>query len=166
MRLPLPPVLLLLLSVPVAGPLRADAPPLAAARSGIQAAYDQICADFGRRDIGDAMSYFAPDYVATDEHGQLISRDETERQFQDLDDHITSLHSHWNLGAVAPTANGVMAEMDMLSDGTGRKKVMFFYVNGKFTSEMRVRDLWVDTPQGWRIKRRTILVHDTQTHPG
>ncbi len=149
-----------------AGPLRADASSPAAARAGIKAAYDQICTDFGQRDIGGAMSFFAPDYVATDEHGKLISRDETRRQYLDLDSNITSLHSHWTLGSVTPVPGGFLADMDMRSDGTGRKKVMFFHVNGTFTSEMRVRDLWADTPQGWRIERRTILLHQTETHPG
>jgi hypothetical protein len=156
--------LLLLAALPAASPLRAD--PVNDARAGIQAAYDQICGDFERRDIDDAMGFFAPDYCATDEHGRPISRDETRRQFLDLNGTITSLHCHWTLGAVTPVPGGALADMDMCSDGTGRKKVMFFHVNGTFTSEMRVRDTWADTPQGWRLKRRTILLHDTQTRPG
>jgi hypothetical protein len=145
--------------------LRADAPTPAAARAEIQGAYNQLCADFEARSLGSAMNFFTPDFMATDEHGKQISRDQTMRQYQDLDNTITSMQSHWNLGTVTPVPGGDVVEMDMFSNGTGRKKVLFFHVNGTFTSEMRVRDFWVDTPQGWRIKRRTILLHQTQTHP-
>ena len=146
--------------------VRAAAPTDAADQACIQAAYDQINAAFLRNDIDGLMAYFTPDYTEQQERGTTVNRDEARRQYQGHRAQITSMNSHWTLQSLLPNAEGVLVQMAMHSSGTGIKRILFAKVHGTFTDDLQVRDLWVNTAQGWRIKHRVVLSEQTHTHPG
>ena len=156
---------LLAAALAVAAPVR-SAPPPADARTAIGAVYDQINADFERRDVTGLMTFIAPDYTAVDPKGATSSRDQARRQYESQRDQIKTLHSRWVLESLTPLVDGALVEMRMHTDGTGTKKILFARLTGTFTNDLWVRDLWVDTPQGWRLKHRQTLLDQTHTHPG
>jgi ketosteroid isomerase-like protein len=141
-----------------AASLAADASP------GIQGAYDRINAAFDARDFDRFASYFSSDFTAVDPDGKTVTRAETLRQFRERRDRIVTLHSRYVVQSLTPAEDGVMAEMKMHTDGTGRKKVLFATLKGTFTNDLLVRDLWVNTASGWRLKRRQILQDETRIH--
>ncbi|MBV9851267.1 MAG: nuclear transport factor 2 family protein [Armatimonadetes bacterium] len=157
------------LTLPCLAAAPADTKPPApadSARAGILEAYDQINMDFLRRDIPQVMSYFAPDYTETNERGAKADKEQTYRRYQDEQRQITSMRTRYTLQNLTPTAAGILVEMRMHSDGTGVKRILFATLHGTFTNDLWVRDLWVDTPQGWRLKHRQTLQDQTHTHPG
>ena len=145
---------------------RAAAPTDAADRAGIQAAYDQISAAFQRGDMDGLMAHFTPDYTEQQQRGATVGRDEARRQYQGHRAQITSMICHWTLQSLLPNTEGVLVQMAMHSSGTGTKRILFARVRGTFTDDLQVRDLWVNTAQGWRIKHRVVLAEQTHTHPG
>ena len=76
------------------------------------------------------------------------------------------MSSHWTLQNLQPTAEGISIQMTMHSSGNGLKRILFAKLHGTFTDDLCVRDLWVHTAQGWRIKHRVVLSEQTHTHPG
>jgi len=138
------------------------APPVNASRAAIQAAYDQFSAAFDAHDLDRFMSFFSSDYTSTDPKGKPVSRDQTIKQFKEKRDQILTMRCQYAIQNLSQTADGVLVEMKMHSDGTGQKRVMFMKVRGTFTNDTIVRDLWVNTADGWRLKRRQTLQDDTR----
>lgn len=149
----------------VCAPAASSAAP-SPAQSTIHGMYDQINAAFMRRDVGGVMTYFTPDYTATDTNGDRLNRDQTRRRYQDQLGQIRSIQGRFTIQRFVPVPGGAWAEMQMHSAGTGEKRVLFARVHGTFTNDFHSRDLWVKTPQGWRLKYRLILQDDTRTHRG
>lgn len=134
------------------------------AAAGIQSAYDGINAAFDSRDFDRFMSYFSPDYTGIDRDGKAVTRAETLRQFRERRGQILTLRSHYAIRSLTPAEDGVLVEMKMRTDGTGQKRVLFAKVRGTFTNDLLVRDLWVNTPSGWRLRRRQTLQDETRIH--
>ncbi len=136
----------------------------AAARAGIQSAYEQINAAFSQHDLTRTMSYFAPDYLVVDEKGAKFNKDQTQHQYQQQLGQIKSMHSRYVIQGVTPQPGGTLVEMKLHMDGVGEKRILFVKVRGTFTDDLWVRDLWINTPQGWRLKARQTLQDDMRIH--
>jgi len=143
----------------------APAAPVSAA-DAIRTVYGQINQELRNRNPDAAMALFAPDYTLTDENGKKLTRAEATQHYQESMRDVRSMHTTFNLISVTPVKGGEWAEMKMHSEGTGQKRILFARINGTFTNELHVRDFWVSTPQGWRLKYRQTLQDDTHTHPG
>jgi len=146
--------------LPTAG-ASADAP---TAPAGIRAAYEQINAALAQHDLARALSYFAPDYTLEDGRGASLTRAQAQRLYQERVGQIKTLQCRYVVGAITPAPGGAWAEMRAHSEGTGEKRVLFARLRGRFTNELRVRDLWINTPQGWRLKYRRTLQDETHIH--
>ncbi len=162
------PLFCLATALPV-GPSAAAPPtpaPGSGARAGIAAAYDQINAAYRRRDLGRVMSFFLPNYVETDAGGTARDRDQIRQQYQDWLKKIRTMRCRYVIQDLVATGDGDRVDMKMHTDGTGEKRVLFTRLRGTFTNDLVVRDLWVDTPEGWRLKRRQTLLDQTRIRPG
>ena len=160
--LPCAAALAALLAAPAAPAPAADTAP----RAAIQAAYDQLDAAFVQRDMDRFMSFFAPDFTEQTPKGETRSRDRTRQGYQDQLRQIKTMRCRFAIQSLTPTPGGALVEMKMHADGTGEKRILFAKVRGTFTNDLWVRDLWVRTPQGWRLKHRQTLQDETRTHPG
>lgn len=146
-------------------PVAAEAP--ATALPGIRASYDGVDAAFHSRDLTRAMSYFTPDYTAFTEKGSRMDREQQRKQYADRMKQMKTWQTHYDIQKLTPLSHGEMlVALQMHCDGTGEKRILFAHVKGTFTNDFRARDLWVNTPDGWRLKSRTVLQDDTRTHPG
>ena len=121
---------------------------------------------FAAHNLPLAMSYFAPDYTDTDERGRTRTRPEEERFFQARMAQVQSAQCRCVVESLTCTPAGTWADMQVRSEGIGVKRVLFARVHVRFRNTLHVRDLWVSTPQGWRIKYRQTLQDDTHLSPG
>ncbi len=78
---------------------------------------------------------------------------------------MKSILSRYAIQSLAPAPGGMLAEMHMHSSGLGEKRILFAKLHGAFTDDLWVRDLWVSTPQGWRIQHRQTLKDDLHIRP-
>ena len=137
--------------------------PSAADRAAIQAAYEGLGTSFQAHDLDRFMGYFTPDYIDVDENGRHLTKDQTRQGYKDQLGQLKSIQSHYVVRSVTATRAGTLVEMRMHSSGTGEKRILFVKVRGHFTDELWVRDLWVNTPQGWRLQHRQTLKDDLST---
>jgi ketosteroid isomerase-like protein len=138
----------------------------ASAKSAIEAVYDEINASFERRDLPLMMSYFTPDYTEVDEKGKRHNKESARQGYQKQLGQIKSIQSRYSILNVTPSPGGTLVEMKLHSDGVGVKRVLFARLKGTFVSDLHVRDLWVKTPQGWRLQHRQTLENNLKIHPG
>ena len=110
------------------------------------------------------MAYFTEDYVDTDEHGARLTKEQTRRGYRDQLGQMKSIQSRYVIQSLAPAPGGTLVEMHFHATGVGEKRVLFAKFHGTFTDELWVRDLWVSTPQGWRIQRRQTLKDELHIH--
>ena len=148
----------------VAAPAAA-APPRAADRATIQAAYAGLNDAFSRHDLPRFMAYFTDDYIDTDEKGAHLTKEQTRRGYQDQLGQMKTIQSRYAVQSLAPAPGGTLVEMRMHSSGLGEKRVLFAKLHGTFTDDLWVRDLWVSTPQCWRIQRRQTLKDELHIRP-
>lgn len=134
-------------------------------RTAIQAVYDQLGAAFSRHDLTRFMSYFTPDYIDIDEKGDRLSKEQTRRGYQQQLGQIKTMQSHYAIQSLTPTVGGTLVEMKMHTDGIGEKRILFAKLHANFTDDLWVRDLWVNTPQGWRLQHRQTLQDTLHIHP-
>lgn len=146
-------------------PLAAD--PLAAHpdRAAIGAAYDGINAAFAQHNIPRLMAYLTPDYGGVDEKGARFNRAQAQRQFAEQSGQIKTIQSRSVILGIAPAPGGTLVEMKMHAAGTGEKRILFAKLRATFTDYLWVRDLWVSTPQGCRLKYRQTLADEMKIHP-
>jgi len=147
-------------------PLSAAPPPAAADRAAIQAAYDGLSAAFCRHDLPRFMAYFTDDYLDIDEKGSHLNKEQTRRGYRDQLGQMKTIQSRYVIQNLLTTpTRGMLAEMKMHASGQGEKRVLFAKLHGTFTDDLWVRDLWVQTPQGWRLQRRQTLQDDLHIRP-
>lgn len=159
----------LLLSVTIlAGPPSpaAPAPVSAATQSAIKAAYAAINTAFAGHDLTRFMLFFAPDYTVVDENGVVYSKEQTRRQYADQLKQMKTMQSRFTVENFTPTGSGIEVLMTLHTQGTGEKHVLFLHLKGKYSDDLKVHDLWVQTPQGWRIHSRKTLADKLVTRPG
>ena len=149
----------------LAGPLAAAAVP-PADQSAISAAYSRINTAFTRHDLDQFMTYFTPDYKVVDENGATYNKDQTRKQYADQLKQVKTMQSRFTVGNFVSVPGGVEAEMKLHTQGIGEKRVLFMKFKGTYADDLWVRDFWVQTPQGWRVKSRKTLADKLVTHPG
>ena len=123
----------------------------------IQSAYAQMTAAFVDNHLERSLIFFADDYRQVDPKGHSLDRDGARKKFQSERNQIRTVQSQCSIVSMASDSDGVHVEMTTHSFGTGAKHVLFFNIPGTFTNDLRVLDLWVSTPDGWRLKSRTML---------
>jgi len=133
-------------------------------RAAIQAAYDGLGDAFSRHDLPRFMAYFTDDYVDTDEHGARLTKEQTRRGYRDQLGQMKTIQSRYAIQSLSPAPGGTLVEMHLHATGRGEKRILFAKFHGTFTDELWVRDLWVSTPQGWRIQRRQTLKDELHIH--
>lgn len=143
----------------------APAAPVSVA-DAIRTVYGQINQELQRRNPDAAMALFTPDYSLTDENGNKLNRAQATQHYRESMRDVRSMHTTFDLVSVTPVKGGEWAEMKMHSEGTGQKRVLFARIRGTFTNDLHVRDFWVSTPQGWRLKYRQTIQDETHTRPG
>ena len=143
---------------------QAAAPP-SAAHTAIQAAYEGMGTSFQAHDLDRFMTYFQPDYVDIDENGKHLTKEQTRQGYSAQLRQMKSIQSRYVVKDVQATPIGTLVEMRLHSHGTGEKRILFAKIRGYFTDDLWVRDLWVNTPQGWRLQRRQTLKDDLSTGP-
>ena len=152
-----------------AAPLVAAPPssvPGVADRAAVQAAYDGLSAAFSRHDLPRFMSYFTDDYIDVDEKGTHLGKEQTRRGYREQLGQMKNIQSRYTLQSLTPApAGGLLVEMKMHAWGVGEKRILFAKLHGAFTDDLWVRDLWVPTPQGWRLQRRQTLRDDLRIRP-
>ncbi len=154
-----------LLSAAFAAPgTSAAVPP--AAQSAILSAYGEINTAFSRHDLDRFMTFFTPDYRVVDEKGATFTKEQTRRQYQDQLKQMKTMQSRFTVQNFAATPGGVQVEMKLHTQGAGEKRVLFMKFRGTYSDDLWVRDVWVETPQGWQIKSRKTLSDTLATHPG
>ena len=149
----------------LAGSSEAAAVPLAA-QSAISAAYTQINTAFTHHDLNQFMAYFMPDYTVVDEKGATYNKEQTRKQYGDQLKQVVTMESRFKVQNFVAVPGGVQAEMKLHTQGIGEKRVMFMKFKGTYADDLWVRDFWVQTPQGWRVKSRKTLADKLVTHPG
>jgi hypothetical protein len=159
-----------LLGAAPARPSEASAPaqaaPSNAAQDDIRAAYEQINAAMTQHDLPRALAYFAPDYTLENGSEGTLNRAQAQRLYQERMGQIKTLQCRYVVSRITPVPGGAWAEMRAHSEGTGEKRLLFARLQGRFTNELWVRDLWISTPQGWRLKCRRTLQDETHIHWG
>ena len=140
------------------------ATPLDSARPAILAGYDGLSVAFTQHDLNRFMTYFTPDYTVVDEKGHRFTREETRKQYAGQLAQIKSMQSRYTVGGLSPAPGGVLVEMRMHSSGVGEKRILFAKFHANYTDDLWVRDTWVNTAQGWRIRTRQTLQDKMQIH--
>ncbi len=149
----------------LAGPAHAaSVPPVA--QSAITTAYGQINAAFTQHDLNRFMTFFTPDYRVVDEKGATYTKEQTRKQYDDQLRQVRTMQSRFTLQNFAAVPGGVQVEMKLHTQGIGEKRVLFMNFKGTYADDLWVRDFWVQTPQGWRVKSRRTLSDNLVTHAG
>jgi ketosteroid isomerase-like protein len=139
--------------------------PAGSTHPAIQAAYEGLGAAFQAHDLDRFMTYFQPDYIDIDENGKHLTKEQTRQGYSAQLRQMKSIQSRYIVTDVQTTPSGTLVEMRLHSYGAGEKRILFAKIRGHFTDDLWVRDLWVNTPQGWRIQRRQTLKDDLSTGP-
>ena len=155
---------------------RADTPPTTAIAGlatpgvcccdAIKTAYSQMTDAFAENQLDRSLVYLAPDYRQVDPKGHMLNRDGTIKKFRWERAQVRTIQSQCSILAMTVESDGVHVEMATHSSGTGAKRVLFVTVSGTFTNDLHVDDLWVNTPDGWRLKYRQMLQDESHNHAG
>jgi hypothetical protein len=135
-------------------------------QDAIRSAYGQINTAFSQHDLDRFMTFFTPDYKVVDEKGATYTKEQTRKQYADQLKQVKTMQSRFTVQNFATAPAGVEVEMTLHTQGIGEKRVLFMKFKGNYSDDLRVQDLWVQTPQGWRIKSRKTLSDKLVTHPG
>jgi ketosteroid isomerase-like protein len=122
----------------------------------IQTNYDRINAAFVRKDIKGATALFTPDYVS-------ISPEGAKQTLAEFREHYDNLFNRFNIKLTSNqttiknidvNATGVDVAIEQKTEGTvaGFNKIIINQTS---------RNLWLKTPQGWRLKESKILTSQT-----
>jgi hypothetical protein len=132
----------------------------------IQAAYGAITTAFDDGRIDLIPTYLTGDYTETEPHGKVLDKQAAMKNLRDQRNQITSVQCAWSIETVTNAPSGAIVQVKLHSQGTGCKRIAFFKVNGTFTNDMLVRDYWIDTPVGWRMKSRIKIVDESHVQAG
>lgn len=122
----------------------------------IQNNYNKITAAFVRKDIQRATALFTPDYMSIDPEGK-------QQNLAEVREHYNNLFKRFNVKLTSNkatiknidvSAGGIDIAMEQKTEGT----VAGFI---KLVINQTSRDLWLETPQGWRLKQTKILTNQT-----
>jgi hypothetical protein len=143
-----------------------NTPVPAASQAAIEAAYSEINTAFAAHNLDRFMTFFTPDYKVIDEKGATYTKEQTRQQYADQLKQMKTMQSRYSVQHFTPAPAGVEVEMKLHTQGIGEKRVLFMKIKGNYTDDLSVHDVWVNTPQGWRIKFRKTLADKLVTRPG
>lgn len=122
----------------------------------VQSNYDRINAAFVKQDIQAATALFTKDYVSISPKGEQKNLTEIRSYYDNLFNRfkIKVTLNKTKIANVALAANelnvGVEQNIEAMVVGTN-----------KLVINQTSRDLWLKTPQGWRLKQSKILTSQT-----
>ncbi len=125
-------------------------------RTKIQTNYDQINAAFVRTDIQGATALFTQDYVSISPDGQKQTLSEFREYYHNLFTrfNIKLTANKTTIKNIDTNGNGMDVAIEQKTEGT----VAGF---NKIVINQTSRNLWLKTPQGWRLKQSKILTSQT-----
>lgn len=126
-------------------------------RAAIETAYNDMTSAFAADKLCRAGALMTDDYRQIDDRGRGVDKAGAIKEFQAKRNMVRSFQSRLSITSVIAQADGVHVEMATHSWGTGVERILFFSVKGPYTYDLRVKDVWVKTPQGWRLKFRQKL---------
>ena len=115
-----------------------------------------------KRDVDKIMSYFTDDFTETNSVGATVDREQERKQYQSEFGKIKSMNVHYSIQDCIPTPAGTYCDVKFHLDGIGFKRILFMKVQGAFTNDLIVRDLWIQTADGPRLKSRLTLLDQTK----
>jgi ketosteroid isomerase-like protein len=122
----------------------------------IQTNYDRINAAFMRKDIKGATALFTPDYVSISPEGEKQTLSEFRNHYDNLFNrfNIKLTSNQTTIKNIALNSNGADVAIEQKTEGTiaGFNKIVINQTS---------RNLWLKTPQGWRLKESKILTNET-----
>jgi ketosteroid isomerase-like protein len=122
----------------------------------IQTNYDRINAAFLRKDIQGATALFAPDYVSISPEGQKQTLAEFREHYDNLFNrfNIKLTSNKTTIKNIDVNSTGVNVAIEQKTEGTvaGFNKIVINQTSS---------NLWLKTPQGWRLKESKILTSQT-----
>jgi ketosteroid isomerase-like protein len=122
----------------------------------IQTNYDRINAAFLRKDIKGATSLFTPDYVSISPEGKKQTLSEFREHYDNLFNrfNIKLTSNQTTIKNIDVNSTGVNVSIEQKTEGTvaGFNKIVINQTSS---------NLWLKTPQGWRLKESKILTNKT-----
>lgn len=122
----------------------------------IQTNYDRINAAFIRKDIKGATALFTPDYVSISPEGEKQTLSEFRKHYDNLFNrfNIKLTSNRTTIKNIDLNSNSADVAIEQKTEGTiaGFNKIVINQTS---------RNLWVKTPQGWRLKESKILTNQT-----
>ncbi len=122
----------------------------------VQTNYNQINAAFVRKDIKGATAYFTPDYVSISPEGEKQTLAEFRNHYDNLFNRfkIQLTSNKTTIKTIEIDANEIDVAIEQKTEGTvaGSNKIVINQTS---------RNLWLKTPQGWRLKQSKILNSQT-----
>jgi ketosteroid isomerase-like protein len=122
----------------------------------IQTNYDRINAAFVRKDIKGATALFTPDYVSISPEGKQQTLAEFREHYDNLFNrfNIKLTSNQTTIKNIDVNATGIDVAIEQKTEGTvaGFNKIIINQTS---------RNLWLKTPQGWRLKESKILTSQT-----
>ncbi len=122
----------------------------------IQTNYNKINAAFVRKDIKGATAYFTPDYVNINSKGEK----QTLAEFRTHYDNLFSRFSI-NLTSNQATIKGIIVKPEGIDVSIEQRTEGTIAGINKIVINQTSSDLWMKTPQGWRLKQSKILTNQT-----
>lgn len=122
----------------------------------IQTNYDRINAAFLRKDIKGATALFSTDYVSISPEGKKQTLSEFREHYDNLFNrfNIKLTSNKTTIKNIDIKANGIDVAIEQKTEGT----VAGF---NKIVINQTSRNLWLKTPQGWRLRESKILTNQT-----
>ncbi len=122
----------------------------------IQTNYNQINAAFVRKDIKGATAYFTPDYVSINSKGEKQTLEEFRTHYDNLFNRfsIKLTSNKATIKNIIVKPEGIDVAIEQRTEGTiaGINKIII---------DQTSSDIWMKTPQGWRLKQSKILTSKT-----
>jgi ketosteroid isomerase-like protein len=145
-----------LMSVAVVTILPAHAEISSKLQPTIQTNYDRINAAFIRKDIKGATALFTPDYVSISPEGEKQTLSEFRKHYDNLFNrfNIKLTSNRTTIKNIDLNSNSADVAIEQNTEGTiaGFNKIVINQTS---------RNLWIKTPQGWRLKESKILTNQT-----
>jgi hypothetical protein len=130
--------------------------------SAITAQYSQINDAIVNHNLDRLMSFYTDDFTEINATGSIVNRDEERKAYQDELNRIKSMQIHYDVENCISTPTGTYCDVHFHMDGVGYKRILFLKINGTFSNDLTVHDLWVSTPVGIRIKSRQTIYDETK----
>ncbi len=122
----------------------------------VQTNYNQINAAFVRKDIKGATAYFTSDYVSISPEGEK----QTLAEFRT---HYDNLFNRFKIQLTSnkTTIKDIIIDTDRIDVAIEQKTEGTIAGSNKIVIAQTSRNLWLKTPQGWRLKQSKILTSQT-----